>query len=81
MNDAIPLNPQQKLLNSILNLCFLHMETEADVTLAQVMEVLSEAPKAYVNRVQEEWSEDALIHTPIPPRSGQWNDEDLAMPA
>lgn len=78
--DATPLTAHQIILNSILNLMLMANET-GDANPQECLAILAEAPKAYVLRAQEEWDEDALIHTPIPPRTGQFNDEDLAMPA
>jgi hypothetical protein len=80
MIDATPLTPKQALANRIINLILLEMETNG-VTIHEAIEIMPDIPKMLVLRVQEEWGENTLIDTPIPPRTGQYEGEEPAMSA
>lgn len=80
MTDATPLNAHQIIRNSIINLLLMANET-GDANPNECLAILAEVPQAYVLRIQDEWAEDALISTPIPHRTGQYDGHEPEMAA
>lgn len=80
MSDATPATPVEKLVNQIVNLLCLAEEV-GEVDFNECMLALQLTPKAFVIRVQDDQEEDAAIAHGIPPRTGQYDDDDMALEA